>query len=395
MKNNSEIITLTKKLLSLFVVIIVVFGCVSTKPPSADSIPVVEKSSQPNENERLFSVFLIGDAGDASLDPLESSLTVLHEKLLESGSNSAVVFLGDNVYPHGLPPKDHRKRKRAEERLQAQFKSVENYEGEVIFLPGNHDWDSSRRNGLKTVRRQERFVEEWLNRGNVFLPDDGEPGPVIRKVDNGRSFDLSIVALDTHWWLHPHKKPGAETEVEFDATKEQILENLRSAAADTTVDYVLVVGHHPLYSYGSNGGYFPLKTHFLPPLFGSLYVWYRKIWGTKQDISSSDYGVLKEELTSVFAERDPLIYASGHDHNLQYIHFDDDRSNQYYIVSGSATVTSYVKSVKPPNFGIQQKGFSAVHYYKDGIWIEFWNEDGIRLFEKRISDQSGNKRLAK
>jgi hypothetical protein len=135
-----------------------------------------------------------------------------------------------------------------------------------------------------------------------------------------------------------------------------------------------------------------LKTHLLPPVGGSLYVLYRNIWGTSQDISSRKYDVLKEQLTSVFAERNPLIYASGHDHSLQHITFDDERRNQHYVISGSATVTSFVKQPDLPNFGIQQKGFAALHYYKKGIWIEFWSEDGKRLFEQRISGDRGKEK---
>ncbi len=373
-----------KKFVFALIIVLIVGGCVSTKAPSADSIPIVERSTQPNESDRLFSVFLVGDAGDASLDPLEPSLSILGEKLQQAGENSAVVFLGDNVYPHGLPRKNNRKREQAENRLQAQFKSIENYKGKVIFLAGNHDWNSSRRSGLKAVLRQEKFVEKSLNRGNVFLPDNGRPGPELVKSKNG-NFDMSIVALNTQWWLHPHNKPGAETEKEYELTKKQIVQNLKEAVTDPSVDQVLVVGHHPMYSNGTNGGKFPLKTHLLPPIGGSLYVLYRNIFGTAQDISSRKYSKMKERLTSVFADRNPLIYASGHDHSLQYITFGDERRNQNYIVSGSATVTSYVKNPGSPNFGVQQKGFSALHYYKNSIWIEFWSEGGKRLFEQEVA----------
>ena len=112
---------------------------------------------------------------------------------------------------------------------------------------------------------------------------------------------------------------------------------------------------------------------------------YRNIFGTSQDISSRKYEKLKEQLTSVFAERNPLIYASGHDHSLQYITFDDDRRNQHYVISGSATVTSYVRPPELPSFGIQQKGFSVLHYYEKAIWVEFWSEGGKRFFEQKIT----------
>lgn len=380
MKNNLKQV---KKILPIVVLALVVVSCVSTKPPPADSVPIVEQSQQPDESKRLYSVYLVGDAGDASLDPLEPTLAVLRNKLETSGEQSAVVFLGDNIYPDGLPSKDHQSREQAEQRLQAQFKSVEGYAGRIVFVPGNHDWNSSRQGGLETVQRQEQFVEQSLNRGNVFLPDNGKPGPAVVKAGNEK-LNLSIIALNTQWWLHPHKKPGAETEDEYRTTREQVIQNLRKAVTDTTADQVLVVGHHPMYSNGTDGGKFPLKTHLLPPVGGSLYVLYRNIWGTKQDIASSNYQEMKKQLTSVFAERNPLVYASGHDHSLQYMTFGDERRNQHYIVSGSSTVTSYVHSPDSPSYGIQQKGFGVLHYYDDSIWVEFWNEKGNRLFEQQL-----------
>lgn len=373
-----------KRKLTFFIVAIFAIGCVSTKPPSPDEVQVVEESNQPDQGKRLYSIYLVGDAGEASLDPLEPSLAVLRKKLQQAGDNSAIIFLGDNAYPNGLPEKEHRQRIRTEKRLQAQFKSVENYEGQIVFVAGNHDWNSSRRGGLQAVKRQEEFVEQSLNHGNVFLPDSGMPGPEVVKVGNDH-FNISIIALDTQWWLHPHTKPGAETEAEKEATKEQVIQNLRRAVTDTTVDQVLVAGHHPMYSNGIHGGKFPLKTHLLPPVVGSVYVLYRKIWGTNQDIASSDYSELRDQVTSVFAERDPLIYVSGHDHSLQHLTFDDERSNQHYLISGSSTVSSYAKTQNVPNFALQQQGFAAVHYYKKGIWVEFWNEDGKRLYEKQIN----------
>jgi predicted phosphodiesterase len=339
-------------------------------------------------------VFLVGDGGNASLDPLEPSLSVLQKQLHQAGEQSAVVFLGDNVYPHGLPSKHHRRRKKSEKILQAQFKALENYAGEVVFVAGNHDWKSSGRKGLEYVQRQERFIEKSLDRGNVFLPDDGLPGPAVVRAGN-ESFNLSIVALNTQWWLHPHHKPGAETDSAFKASSEQAIQKLRAAVTDAEADQVLVVGHHPMYSNGNNGGKFPLKTHLIPPVGGSLYVLYRNIWGTGQDISSAKYQALKQQLTDVFAAREPLVYASGHDHNLQYITFGDKQRNQYYVVSGSASISSYVQSPEPPSFGIQQKGFGALRYYNNSIWIEFWNEKGQRLFEQELNRTSEKILLAK
>ena len=59
----------------------------------------------------VFEVILIGDSGNIARykpDPVLSLLTA-H---LQTPNPSAVIFLGDNVYPHGLPEKGDRLRGR-------------------------------------------------------------------------------------------------------------------------------------------------------------------------------------------------------------------------------------------------------------------------------------------
>lgn len=368
-----------KKLFLLSILPLLTLGCVTTSPPPANELPSVEKSARPDSSKLLYSVYLVGDAGGATLNPLEPSLDLLRKKLNRAGSNSAVVFLGDNVYPDGLPDKNEPLRKLAEDRIQAQLKTLENFSGNVIFVAGNHDWDSGGPQGLSALKRQEQYIESRLDRGDTFLPDAGTAGPAVLNTGKPGTFNLSIIALDTHWWLHPHQKLS-------DGSNAGIFDQLREAITDSTADQVLVVGHHPLYSKGPHGGNFPLKTHLLPPVGGSFYVLYRNIWGTPQDISSKKYRSLKSELTTIFADRDPLIYASGHDHSLQYLRFNDERDNQHYIISGSASRTSYAKTQIPPQFALQTRGFSVLYYYEESIWVEFWDETGRRLFESRIDD---------
>ena len=65
--------------------------------------------SQPSAEGIEYSVILIGDAGELrpySLPILE----VATERLAPFGDQSAVIFLGDNIYPLGLPPEDDPKR---------------------------------------------------------------------------------------------------------------------------------------------------------------------------------------------------------------------------------------------------------------------------------------------
>ncbi|MDY6868016.1 MAG: metallophosphoesterase [Chloroflexota bacterium] len=366
----------------LIIILPLLFGsCISSKPTSPDAVTPITTSLQPPESDLLHSIFLLGDGGNASLNPLEPTLQVLKQKLTQRNTNASVIFLGDNIMPNGLPPENAKKRQEREKSLLAQFNTVDNFTGNVLFVPGNHDWNSSQNNGAERVRQQAQFIEQRLDRGNTFVPDSSRPGPTEIVYTGKTNFKIKIIALDLTWWLYEHDKPLMGNDSEQIA-KEQFLQDVEKAVNDTTYDNLLVVAHHPMYSYGPRGGYFPLKTHLLPPVGGSLYVLYRKLFGNKKDIKH--YKELKEQLVEIFDQRTPFIYASGHDHSLQYIGFDDERSNQHYIVSGAASETRYVKNPDLPSFAIQQKGFAVINYYESGIWIEFWNFKGDRIFERQI-----------
>ncbi|MCB0486537.1 MAG: metallophosphoesterase, partial [Flavobacteriaceae bacterium] len=107
------------------------------------------------EIEHTF--YLIGDAGNASMNSSTQALKMLEEALKKDSKNTTVLFLGDNLYPNGLPKKESPKRELAEHRLQVQINSVKNSKGNTIFISGNHDWYS---NGIKGVKRQQEFIEE-------------------------------------------------------------------------------------------------------------------------------------------------------------------------------------------------------------------------------------------
>ena len=94
--------------------------------------------------------------------------------LRNASSNSTAIFLGDNIYPIGFTNKKGDK-ELAEHRLKVQTDAVKDFDGETIFIPGNHDWYS----GLKGLKRQEKFVEDALGK-NTFLPENGCP---IQKVN--------------------------------------------------------------------------------------------------------------------------------------------------------------------------------------------------------------------
>jgi len=320
------------------------------------------------ETKPIYTVFLIGDAGEPLLEN-DPNLTFLKEKALEVGEKSAVVFLGDNIYPNGMPDMGTVLRGQAEKRLKAQLRIVKDYEGKVVMIPGNHDWNKGRRHGLEHVLNQQRFVENYLGRTEAYYPQDGCPGPVTIELTEG----IVMIVVDTQWILHPWEKTKSEAECGVTSSIE-LFEQLQAELSLHQDKRILVVGHHPLFTFGIHGGRSEFKQHIFPltdlkknlfiplPIVGSIYPLFRKYIGNIQDVSHPRYRVMRKAFLNIFKDSPNLIYAAGHEHNLQYIPV----AGIHHIVSGSGSKKTYVNTRKLTEYGASEIGFARLHFFADG-----------------------------
>jgi Calcineurin-like phosphoesterase len=285
------------------------------------TVPSAPVPALPHE-QLAATLYLIGDAGAPSPEG-EPVLQALSRDLRAAGGERVVVFLGDNIYPRGMPDQQDPGRKEAERRLAAQIRVVTDAPAKGYFVPGNHDWNSG---GWEAARRQERYVDS-LGIGQVALkPGGGCPGPSV--VDLGRR--LRLILLNTEWWLHGAKP--SETIADCPTRVEpEMVDSLRSALRTAGDRLVVVAAHHPLTTGGVHGGYFGWRDHLFPlqvvapglwlplPIIGSLYPAARQHGISSQDIPSPAYQRLIAALRRAFADRPPGLYAAGHEHNLQVI----------------------------------------------------------------------------
>jgi hypothetical protein len=263
---------------------------------------------------------------------------------------------------------------------------VEDYAGRVFFIPGNHDWDHIRIDGPEAVQRQEAFIESYLGRGDVFVPNDGFPGPTSIKLTD----DIRLLALDTQWWLTDREnKPYGDTgEYDLDEDADVLIE-LNDLIRRYDDEHVLVVGHHPMRSNGEHAGFFPARTHLFPltelwknayiplPVLGTMVPLYIRYVGSRQDLAHPRYKSLRGGLERVFATHESLIYASGHDHNLQLFETQGPEPHQHYIVSGSGSKHSATAHGRGEIFAHGAQGFMTLYYYQDGsVWVEAWAPEG-------------------
>ena len=304
------------------------------------------------------SFYLIGDGGNAEVGHTTDAMKLLKSKLTKESENSTVLFLGDNIYPKGMPSKKDESRTLAEHRLNIQFESVEGFKGNSIFIPGNHDWYAD---GAKGLKREQEFVEKFLGK-NSFLPKNGCP---IKTVDVSENIVLIIV--DSHWYVtnwdrHPTINDNCDIK-----TRSIFIDEFRSEVKKARGKTTLIAIHHPMFSNGEHGGQFSFKSHMLPlPVLGSLKNIIRETSGlTNTDLSNRYYNELKKYVVAVAQQNDKAILLSGHEHSMQYIYKD----NIPQIVSGAGSKTTAVRNTKDGKYGHAKQGFAVLDVYTDGSSI--------------------------
>lgn len=350
-----------------------------------------ENSKKTSNSKVINEVYLIGDVGE-QLEKSAPALKLLSTELDSANNeNSAVVFLGDNIYPKGLHAQGTEERIEDEKRLNIQLDAVKGFNGKIIFIPGNHDWEKGGKAGFEAIKRQEDYIQKYLG-AKVFHPSDGCAGPKEIEVSD----NLTIIAIDTQWWLHKYEKGRGETDDCQYSTKEDFLLAFKELLKKNRDKQIIVVGHHPMYSNGRHGGYYTWKDHLFPltnlnsklfiplPIIGSIYPFYRSFIGNIQDIPNPTYQKIQSSLTNAIAQYDNVIYACGHEHNLQYF----NTKSAHYVVSGSGSKVSPLRMNSKMEFGAEHRGFAKIEFSKEGeAVLKYFSAEESRKDQPIIFDQ--------
>ena len=344
-------------------------------------------SATAQQSNKAFHLYLIGDGGDLTKNPA-SYQKFLQQQFNNDRTPSAVIFLGDNIYKKGIPEVGNRDRKRTEEILQAHLDLAKGFQGKIFFVPGNHDWKRGSRDGLQYILNQQAWIDSLKNENIKLLPGDGCAGPTEVSLDE----KLVLVVLDTQWWLHPWDKPQGENSTCDCKTEADVLVKLDDILRRNIGKRVVIVGHHPIITYGEHGGVFSLKDHVFPlsdlskglyiplPVIGSLYPIYRKVFGNIQDKAHPQYKRFSSSLQKIIEQYPGTVYASGHDHSLQH----SMKDSIHYIVSGAGSKTSHVKKKGYAQYAAREFGYARFSVSNSGEdRIEFIEVDKIS-YQKNI-----------
>lgn len=338
-----------------------------------------------HEIEQRF--VLIGDAGNSSALEASEGLKAFSAYIEKHNtSNTSAVFLGDNIYPNGMPSVTDKTRKQAELRLQKQLDILQDFKGNVLFIPGNHDWYAQAIKGLKA---QKTYIEENLpHKQDTWAPTPG-CGLEVRAITT----NISMLILDSQWYLENwDKHPTINDDCEEHKTRESVFTEIESVLKKNQNKTLLIALHHPLVSNGVHGGNFSERAHLFPfqkniplPGIASLAVLLRKNGGViNQDIQNEKYSSLVNRIYTLSAGYDNVIFVSGHEHNLQYI----AREHVRQIISGAGSKESYAKSKNASDFAYSKQGFAVLEITKNKeAWLSFYaaKKQGVEVvFKKKI-----------
>lgn len=342
----------------LTIILFCLYSCVSHKATYHEDWKRLVSIPNP-----YFTIYLIGDAGNAPMGESTRVFEHLKRQLGNETDASAIVWLGDNIYPVGLAPESSPYHPEGKHRLLAQLRTMSDYKGYKYFVPGNHDWYTYGRIGL---RRQELLVDSFLlqtpnpnAQTNFFIPDKGCGDPQVHDLIDG----IGLLMMDSHWFLNKNARSGDQSVCEVSNPREY-LDKLKSEINEHQNHSLIVASHHPPYTYAHHGGKFPLKDDIFPltqevkwlylPLPIAGYVFNRvRLRLSEQDVYHPLYKSYRAHLESVLKEKGVSIVASGHEHTLQHI----ERHRQYFIVSGAGTKKNKVGRGKGLKFAIGEQGY--------------------------------------
>ncbi|MEZ4969502.1 MAG: metallophosphoesterase [Flavobacteriaceae bacterium] len=375
----------------LISILFLLTGCATYKTKYAESAAPKDISSN---SELLHTFYLIGDAGKSPMDGQNEALKVFQKTLEKANKNSTALFLGDNIYPAGMPDEKDAPQAylEAKNNLDAQLKTLKNYKGAPIFIPGNHDWYNE---GLEGLKRQQEYIQMTLNSKEVFFPEDGCP---IAKIDI--SDKIVLIAIDTEWYLtnwDKHPKMNDKCEIK---DREIFFEELESLIKKNRDKTTILALHHPMFSYGPHGGEYSAKLHLNPiggnfpfPILGSFVNLIRKTSGASYaDLQNKRYTQLRDRLITMAQYSQKVILTSGHEHSLQYILED----NTPQIVSGSGAKEGATRLLNGAKFSTGRMGFAELKVYKDGSsQVKYFgvgkNNDPELLYSTQVLPPDRNK----
>ena len=176
------------------------------------------------------------------------------------------------------------------------------------------------------------------------------PARYYTKVMEEDGTTLRLVMIDTAPLLDKYRE---DTEKYPDASRQDINRQLAWMDSVLTVakeDWVLVVGHHPIYA--------------------------------DTDKSESERTDMQKRVDTLLRKHGNVdMYLCGHIHNFQHIRKPDSKID--YVVNSSGSLSRKVKPVDGTRFCSDKSGFSLITVDKDELDLHMIDKDGKVIYTVR------------
>ena len=193
---------------------------------------------------------------------------------------------------------------------------------------GNHEY----RGNTQAVLDYGKVSRRWMM-----------PARYYTKVIKGKGTTLRVVFLDTTPLIDRYQQ---DNKTYPDACKQDMkaeLDWLDTTLKDAKEDWVIVVGHHPIYAYTD------------------------KPESERTDMQARVLPILKKY-------KNVAIYACGHIHNFQHIKMKGDAID--YVVNSSASLARPVEPIEGTVFCSSADGFSVISANKNQLNMYMIDKDG-------------------
>ena len=309
----------------------------------------------------LWQVFLLGDAGDSTLNPWHPTLALTAELASEMPNKTTVVMLGDNIYLAGFPNLDEGDTRYSPDQmllidtLDAQLQIAARSGAELFLVPGNHDWYAEQ------VDTQAEHVQGYAGRSGAKVALVPWAKGQVPSPEVVHRPGLSLVFLDSQWLI-------AADQTSFDDVIDELENKISEIETDYPNNTILVTAHHPLQTMGPHAQYYTSRVYaFVMELF-QIFI------DIDQDTHHMPYQKLINGLNDALEGNDKIIYAAGHEHSLQ-VFKDKQHGPKFHLVSGAANQSkvSGVGHNANTQFAVSQEGFMRLSIYPQGNFLEVFS----------------------
>ena len=306
----------------LFALTISITSCVDESPTNYDTTL--------HSSPESLTFFVIGDWGRDGNNNQQRTAAEMNAAAIYLQPNF-IISTGDNIYANGVQSVN-------DSHWKSSFEDV--YDGANINIPwyvvlGNHDYQGN----VQAEIDYSGINQQWNLPSRYYsflqnLPDNSTALFIF----------LDTNQFESDYYNSPNQYPDlVNTEPSLQ------IEWLKQLLKDTNADWIIVTGHHPVYTGGGRRN---------------------ARLGTKL--------ILKP----IFDQYNVDAYFCGHEHDLQ--HLKDPGNSTNYFVSGAGSNMSWTGTISQTLFSVSTNGFVAISLNKNEMTVQFIADNDDVIYRTSI-----------